>query len=90
MGYIPSIANVKRDWNNEMKTTKMTPQEELVHDGVVGREEAAKLLDVSVRTLDEMLHSRKIPYTRSNKVRKIPRAAITKYLAQGLVGAGTG
>lgn len=73
-----------------MKTTKMTPQEELVHDGVVGREEAAKLLDVSLRTLDDMLKDNALPYTRSNKVRKIPRMAITKYLADRLVGASSG
>jgi excisionase family DNA binding protein len=70
-----------------MKAHTMTPQEELCHDGVIGREEAAKLLDVSLRTLDQMLHDGDLPYTRSKKVRKIPRAAVTKYLADRLVGA---
>jgi excisionase family DNA binding protein len=70
------------------KTRPMTAAEELCADGVVGKDEAAKRLDVSVRTLEKMMHDGTIPFTRSNKIRKIPIRAITQYLAERLVGKG--
>ena len=73
-----------------MSKTKLTPDEELCSEGVLTKFEAAAMLGVSVRTLEDMLKDGKLPYTRSNKAPKIPKLAVIRHLAKGLVGAGTG
>ena len=60
--------------------------EELVAEGAVTPKQAAKLLGVGLTTLYEMMNDGTLPYCRlRGSFRRIPRVAITRYLAVTLV-----
>lgn len=58
---------------------------EIMEKGSVPLPEARKMMGCSQTTLYEMIKDRSIPYIGGRGDRKIPVAAIEKYLAQVLV-----
>jgi excisionase family DNA binding protein len=58
--------------------------EELVAEGVVSPKEAARLLGVGITTIYAMMADGTLPYCRVRADRRIPRIAITRYLAGAL------
>ena len=64
--------------------------EELVAEGAVTPKEAARLLGVGLTTLYTMMADGTLPYCRvRGSFRRIPRLAITRYLAGTLVSGRT-
>jgi excisionase family DNA binding protein len=55
--------------------------EALCADGAVTPKEAARLLGVGHSTLYVLMQDGTLPYCRVGSVRRIPRLAITRYLA---------
>lgn len=70
-----------------MVAAKETPEEMLLKDGVVTIDEAAEMLRVDPRTVERMLHDGQLPRTRARSKPLIPKLAIIRYLADGLVPA---
>jgi excisionase family DNA binding protein len=68
-----------------MKTARK--HDDLLRDGVATYPEAAELLRVSPRTIRRMVDARELPRTRVRGEPRIPRAAITDYLASHVIEA---
>ena len=63
------------------------PHDDLLKDCVLTIDEAAEFLRVDPRTVQQMLHDRQLPKTRVRSKPVIPKAAIIKYLSDGMVDA---
>lgn len=67
-----------------MATQKIDTRAELVAEGVYSLNETAKMLDVTVRTVYELMHNGAIPWVKVGRLRKIPKVALRRYLESNL------
>jgi excisionase family DNA binding protein len=63
-----------------------TTAEELVEMGMMSVEEAMRFLSVSRSHLYELMNKREIPWAKVGRSRRIPRKALTAYVAANLHG----